>query len=696
MKILFLIYNSSWWGCFDGLYQNLSKNPQNRCDVLPLLVYRKDENGLPQENTGAFTDLSKLPAYVICEEYENFDISAQEYDIIFMHDPYDDSNSSSTVNPFFYSENLKQFTKQLIYIPHYMYVDFVPEHLKYCPVYNHVDFIYISTESVSTLFPPMYESKLCFCELAMDSYLYKLSQSRDLILKEWKKLHGIEKKKENERILFYHTGFDELLNGNFLVLEKTKKMFEYLNKKSEICLVWHIEKAVEERLEELPRDVADAYLKLITWFLDESIGIYEINENLYELAVICDGYMGEKHPVMNYFAILEKTVILLGRKNNYIPTDDEKRAFSIRDFFKIDNSIWFIPNEFQCLCKTDLLTEITEVVKEFPMDGDGCLLPYCGIEKIGDDIYFVPFNENGMMCYNPVEDKFEKRFLNTSYDENFDACVVYKNKLFLLPRRHPAIAVYDVHNSTFKYIDGWLSQLNEHVKAEDVEEPYFLWAYCTVGNTLYLAAANANIMLRVNMDSYEFDIFEVGPVGSKFYAMTKVGESFYLFPYKGKNIICYNNINDDWKGWENDLVPELSGSTPVRKAFARENELVIFGAEKNDIFIVGSDGKKRKTISIETTTHEYFSRWCINFMNIKATSESEIIANVVTDCSLYILANIEDASKNKSFPCRLSGEDYRKLAVQSMECKLTKRSDKFLTENDDINQVLEYFLRGSY
>lgn len=40
--------------------------------------------------------------------------------MIFIHNPYDAYNDAMSVEPFFYSENLKNYTDKLVYIPSFM------------------------------------------------------------------------------------------------------------------------------------------------------------------------------------------------------------------------------------------------------------------------------------------------------------------------------------------------------------------------------------------------------------------------------------------------------------------------------------------------------------------------------------------------------------------------------------------------
>lgn len=50
--------------------------------------------------------------------------------MIFIHNPYDDGNIVTSVHPFFYSKNLKQYTDDLIYIPYFVLQEIDPSDSK--------------------------------------------------------------------------------------------------------------------------------------------------------------------------------------------------------------------------------------------------------------------------------------------------------------------------------------------------------------------------------------------------------------------------------------------------------------------------------------------------------------------------------------------------------------------------------------
>ena len=65
-------------------------------------------------------DGDHYPDYVPITAYDSYDFENRRPDTIFIHNPYDDCNLTTSVPPFFYSGNLKQYTDCLVYIPYFL------------------------------------------------------------------------------------------------------------------------------------------------------------------------------------------------------------------------------------------------------------------------------------------------------------------------------------------------------------------------------------------------------------------------------------------------------------------------------------------------------------------------------------------------------------------------------------------------
>ena len=96
------------------------------CDayVIPIPYYDKKPDGSFREK---HYEAALYPEYVPVVSYESYDFEKRRPDMIFIHNPYDEYNYVTNVEPFFYSKNLKKYTEKLVYIPYFVLEEVDPE-----------------------------------------------------------------------------------------------------------------------------------------------------------------------------------------------------------------------------------------------------------------------------------------------------------------------------------------------------------------------------------------------------------------------------------------------------------------------------------------------------------------------------------------------------------------------------------------
>jgi hypothetical protein len=61
-----------------------------------------------------------MPDYVPVTHFECYNLSIRRPDIIYIHNPYDEYNFVTSVDPRFYSYELKKYTDMLVYVPYFI------------------------------------------------------------------------------------------------------------------------------------------------------------------------------------------------------------------------------------------------------------------------------------------------------------------------------------------------------------------------------------------------------------------------------------------------------------------------------------------------------------------------------------------------------------------------------------------------
>ena len=123
VQAVFLLHRAKDFAGLRPLVDALQKENVD-CKIIPIPYYDKAVNG-------AFTEMhyegEEFPTEYAITDYKSYDIEKELPDCIVMNSPYDEYNPVFSIEPAFYSRNLKRFTEKLIYIPWFVTDEIDPE-----------------------------------------------------------------------------------------------------------------------------------------------------------------------------------------------------------------------------------------------------------------------------------------------------------------------------------------------------------------------------------------------------------------------------------------------------------------------------------------------------------------------------------------------------------------------------------------
>lgn len=113
LETVFLPYKASLWNSMELLW-TASKNDEE-CDtyVVPIPYYDRGPDGA---FTRYYYEGNEMPSYVEITHYENYDLQKRWPDTVFIQNPYDQTDPDISIDPRFYSQEIKKITDTLIYV----------------------------------------------------------------------------------------------------------------------------------------------------------------------------------------------------------------------------------------------------------------------------------------------------------------------------------------------------------------------------------------------------------------------------------------------------------------------------------------------------------------------------------------------------------------------------------------------------
>ena len=117
LEVVFLPYKASMWDSSMEYLWNASRNDEE-CDtyVVPIPYYDRGSDG---GFTRYHYEGDKMPSHVQVTHYENYDLQKRWPDTVFIQDPFDQMNMDISIDPRFYSHEVKKIADTLVYIAYH-------------------------------------------------------------------------------------------------------------------------------------------------------------------------------------------------------------------------------------------------------------------------------------------------------------------------------------------------------------------------------------------------------------------------------------------------------------------------------------------------------------------------------------------------------------------------------------------------
>ena len=315
-EVVFLPYNSSMWDSLESVYLAAIKDENTDVYVIPIPYYDKDSEG-------NFKDMhyegDKFPTYVPITHYNDYNFEERHPECIFIHNPYDGSNYVTSVHPFFYSKNLKQYTDNLVYIPYFVLNEVNPdsqddlrgmENFVTVPAVIHAHTVIVQSEAmrqayINVMVKEAGEKTRFYWEkkiLGLGSPKFdKARKCRlcDMDMPDgWKKIifkcDGTRKK-----IIFYNTSVVAMLTHRDRMIEKIKRVLKlFKENQDEVALIWRPHPLMKSTIDAMRPELKEDYEDIVRQYVEEGWGIYDTTPDLEKVLNLCDGYYGDPSSVV--------------------------------------------------------------------------------------------------------------------------------------------------------------------------------------------------------------------------------------------------------------------------------------------------------------------------------------------------------------------------------------------------------------
>lgn len=352
-EAVFLPYKASMWDSLESIWKAADADPDCDAYVIPIPYFDKNSDGTFKKG---HYEGDQYPDYVPVTRYDAFDFGKHMPDVIYIHNAYDDWNLVTSVHPNFYSQNLKNYTEKLVYIPYFVLGEIDPnneqavegmKHFCFMPGIINADKVIVQSENMKKIYVREYlkaakeygltgkhldKTYLDKKFLGMGSPKFDKvlnTKKEDLeIPDEWLK---IIKKPDGtlKKIIFYNNSVGALLQHNEKMIAKMKTVFEtFKENRDEVALLWRPHPLIESTLTSMRTQLWEAYRELKDRYIEEGWGIYDDTADVDRAIAVSDAYYGDESSVVQLcrkrgiFIMIQNVQIISGNSSNMSGNSD--------------------------------------------------------------------------------------------------------------------------------------------------------------------------------------------------------------------------------------------------------------------------------------------------------------------------------------------------------------------------------------
>ena len=334
-EVVFLPYKAAMWDSLESVWQAAREDENCDAYVIPIPYYDKNPDGSFRE---MHYEADQYPDYVPITRYDAFDFGAHRPDVIYIHNAYDNWNLVTSVHPQFFSQNLKQYTDTLVYIPYFVLNEVDPnneqmvekiKHFCFMPGIINADKVIVQSEEMKQIYVSEYlkaakahglqgrhldraylEQK--FMGLGSPKYDRVLSTQREEldIPQEWLKV--IEKPDGGrKKIIMYNTGIAALLAHNEKWVDKIADVLKvFKENQDETALLWRPHPLIESTMQSMRPEILRKYTAIKEQYIAEGWGIYDDTADVDRAVLLSDAYYGDGSSVVQLYQQTGKPVMI--------------------------------------------------------------------------------------------------------------------------------------------------------------------------------------------------------------------------------------------------------------------------------------------------------------------------------------------------------------------------------------------------
>lgn len=707
-QAVFLPYKASMWDSLESVWLAADADSDYDTYVIPIPYYDKNADGTFGK---MHYEGKEFPEYVPITGYEDYDFETNQPDVVFIHNPYDESNFVTSVHPFFYTKNLKKFTDKLVYISYFILGEVMYESMCVSPgtVFSDI----VIAHSVSAKEDYVRHLKKLYMEnagmregeaekilrekiLPMGSpKIDKVVNGRreDYALPEkWKKLL------DGRKAVLYNTGVSGILHGNEQELKKIRDTITFFAGRGDVVLWWRPHPLSGGTMQAMRPEILEEYQGIVEEYKRSGIGIYDDTADLHRAVLWTDMYYGDDSSLIYLYGVLGKPIVM---QNIGLLTEQRTAGadsgICYRAFCNVSDSIFFSALYYNRLYRLDLTQKAVADLGEVPQEWQMETSLHSNIIYWKDILWLVPSRAHALSAYHLDTGEWERYELRDRIKNSRRI----EEKIYMLSSDYKRLWIMDLEEKKLEREDIVYRQKEKFCLSDE----YYNDDLYIVDRKIYYLIIHTNMLAVYDLESREAELMHIGTEENVYQRMLYDGKGFWFFPRNEKTKIAY------WDGLnlresDSDCYPQgFSFQWGFSHAIFQNDKIWLFPLKGNMILQLDTETLETACVlaqeeSIETLSALLLSNGRVAFSAIKTLSQGEnremildsdgkVLENYTAECSDSFPINAERMFEKMETEKYSSGNPYQ--IKETREYSLSFACDALVKGKGVYKAESEYF-----
>ena len=531
-SVVFMPYKAAMWDCMETIWMEASIDPQCFTLVVPIPYYDRKPDGSLVNKT---YEGDLFPDYVQVVPYEDYDLKKQCPDVVYIHNPYDDNNYLTSLDPAYYSHEIKKHTEKLVYVPYY--VGAIGGRIEYnvSLLQGGVDIIIAHNKkdyNAYTQYGNKYNKEIAVLgSPKIDSVInhdlggYKLP-NQSVMPESWKPV--IEGKKVFLLITSVSTVYKFEKFG-----DKLRTIIDAFKDRDDAALIWRPHPLTVTTINSARPQSLAGYRELVKYVKSSDFAILDDTPDVHRAIAASHAYIGPVATSINYmYSITGKPMYIADFENVDIFSDkDYKDALSAETISRpavCGDKMWGVCTNFNGLVQANIKTGEMTYLGKIPGDFAVQSWLFSATIKLDDKLLLVPYDANVFVYYDLKTGKFTSEELQPEAMANgslFWHVLDAGEYWFFFPYKSKAIVRLEKSTGKIEYFYDWFEKMSPYMTDETL---LMFVDSCLSGDKVYLTSYQNNIVAELNLVTMDIAVHSVGLPHYRYFGITQSGRYFWL------------------------------------------------------------------------------------------------------------------------------------------------------------------------